>query len=402
MIDNLNYIISNGDSFTHYYNDGDVCELFKLDLIENIQWKKTFLESYHSQIATLNSDSKNVYFVNIDNIDSVDFTSGNSFFVINFIDETSLRISFVTAKQGTDNYLYLDTQIFGRDILEYISDKTILYVHQDNVEDIPGNIFNNLQTAITNQLVNEVIVIQEGGICDNSGSAFIATKSVIIYCEADVSINEDFEVRPTLASQDVRIYGNPIVDGHIYFLNNVTPSTMNVCMELQSSLSVGGTCYNTGVSNVVVKLNTLTLVGNGFDSDSYLTTFDIDCINVTTDSNVTYMSNSGVTSIYFRNFNLVSDFGQIKLGETNGQYLVSLISCSLDEAYFDLIDNTSNEVRLWNTFILTDTNYSISNENSYDTYLYLYGKNGSNKPAAAHVEQYGVGELKIQTALAIV
>jgi hypothetical protein len=402
MIDNLNYIISNGDSFRHYYNDGEECELFKLDFIEHLEWKKTFLQSYHNQIATLNSDSKNIYFVNVNNIDSVDFTSGDSFFVINFIDETSLRISFINSNQAIHNNVYLSSAIFSRDILEYISTKTKLYVHQDNIQNIPNNIFNNLQTAIDNQLPDEVIIIQEGGICSNSNVWFEVTKSVIIYCESDVTINETFRVRPTIIDQDVRIYGNPILNGDIIYYNILSDSDMNIHIEVESSLNVGGACSNFGNSYISVKANNINLTGNGFDTDSYISSFDIDSINVTVADKFTYMSNTGIESLYFRNFNSIGDVGEIKLGETGGQYILNLISCSMDESYIYFIDDSNNQVNLWNSFFITEQSNSIINDSGGITYISLYGKNGSNKPADSNSILSGVGQLKIQTALELV
>lgn len=398
MIENTNFIVSNGITLIHHIKNSVTQITNTLSSYRDyLECVRSLLTSYHSYLSTLNSADGNIYFIVNSNVKTIEFVE-TAIIKITFTDNSSLQVTFVSETQANHNYLYLTSLCL--DVAEYIKDKNKLYVHPDNTQDIPNGIYSSIQTAIDNKTESDIIYLQTGDYTENID----ISDSIFINCESDVNITGDIVCTLTVNDQSIRVYGKPNITGHIAKADNMAAGNgTDLFMDLGTWEDAGGVQHcptATSGSNYRIKAGSITFTdSNGFDTDSYLGSYDIDCLNITFADKVTYMSNTATSHLYFRNFIGVSNLNSsVYLGETSGVYNLNCINCSFNRGHIDFIDNVVNTANLWSSYFRTSSStffVNFLNEGN----LVLYGINYASKTYDAETTVSGTGSLTIDVAL---
>jgi hypothetical protein len=401
MITNLNYIIDLGNPLVYYYNDSisQSTQTFDNQVLYRA-FRLDFFENYYKQLATVNG-VENLYILNLQSINSIQYTSGNSYLNIIYKNKDSLLIELLDVDSARDNYEYLMSCLKAYNIQDYLLTKNKLYVCLDATEDSANNIYTDIQTAIDNWTSSDIVYVQSGTY--NLGTLSLEfTGSVEMYCE-DVEIissGNAINYLSLLPNQYINIYGNATITGGVYLFDNNSQTTelegLNFFLECYS---LKGTVYKNSCGKTRIRAySKLYNIGNSFDTDALNDVLDVDILHITRPQSYLYHPlTAHLSRVYFRNCNMEGVMN-IDSG-ASGVYNINYIGCNFNLSKITFSDSNDSTVNIWSSYFVTSEDYFIAVTNGDSININFYGKNYSNKSYESNAVIGGTGVLNIDIDL---
>jgi len=399
MIDNINYFFNTGVALIYYYQSNSTQQIQTFNtaaLLRN--FLLNFLIDNWKQIGTYNSATGEIYYLNFANVKSIDYVNGETSILIIFKDKTELIIDFIDSDQANDHYYNMLELHKSNNMVSYLLTKNKLYVHPDNVEDIPNGIFSDIQTAIDNKSSGDVIYLQTGDFI--LADPLLIEDSTEIYCESDVSISVASGYVLTVeagsnTNVSVRIYGYPVIAGEISLHESTSGDEDTGLYTFLSYDTFTGTLSKNNNGRTIVKgfSQTTTAVSSAIDTDTLREVMDIDVLYITPKGSgyVLYPLTNSYTRFYFRNTVLKN---RLYLQDASGVYTLTMVNCKLT-GFVELGEGGSNAVNIWGCYFSTTNAEFVYSGDLEPFYLNIYNNNLSNKPYPSNVILGGSGNLTI-------
>ena len=389
MLSDTNYIINTGHSFRYYNTDGTICENYKLDYTEFLEMRNSFRELYYRQIAILNSDSRNIYIINLENVS--DISVSTIFLTINFL-SGSLIISFLDEDSANDNYDCLNDKLNNYNAVSIFETANKIYVPDD---------YATIQAAIDNKTTGDVIWVKQGSY----NESLTITDATTMYFEEDAHLNNpDHIITANISdlSQEILIYGSGDFSGHIRLVDTSgaeDSQTGGAKMFIAGNIFIGTVYHgNNGILRMT-GYSFSSVIGNLIDTDTASDVADFDFVSMSADNIegiFIFPLSQNESRIYFRGCISEGYFNLIPA--SNGIYKLKLIDCyHTGHIYNDTSYGMITE--LWSSYIISSQTYFIYSSDSTRIYLKLFGNNYSNKPYPSYVTRSGVGKLTIDINL---